>query len=268
MRKIIVILSASILLISCKKEEVEIAPVVEVIQPRKEDVAAIGRILDEAVERQRNTPSTQEHSRAHQEALAIFKDFWNPKMVKRYGRHEWGAELYADAKYVIAQRSLQVATRRDDTWPVEELRYSYRARDRDRAKDDWNVETISDFSPVVSIPDTIVISLTKELSDELQGFLGGDFTDATTPDVMSPAQAREESRMKLVAADTMVRFYSKHWGDGWHLVSHPEVEQILFDREYRHALISFRIVYQGGYAFYEKTPEGWKLAKSTIDWIE
>ena len=267
MREIIVILSASILLISCKKEE-ESAPVVEVIQPRKEDVATIGRILNEAVERQRNKPSTQERSRAHEEALAIFKDFWNPKMIKRYVRHEWDAELYADAKYVIAQRSLEVATRRDDTWPIDKLKYSYRARDRDRTKDEWEVETIADFSPVVSIPDTIVISLTKELSDELLAFLGGDFTEATTPDIMNPAQAREESRMKHVAADTMVRFYSKHWGDGWHLISHPEVEQILFDREYRHALVSFRIVYQGGYAFYDKTPEGWKLAKSTIDWIE
>ncbi len=93
-------------------------------------------------------------------------------------------------------------------------------------------------------------------------------TEATTPDIMNPAQARGESRMKLVAANTLVRFYSRHWGDGWHLISHPEVEQILFDREYRHALVSFRIVYQGGYALYDKTSEGWKLATSTIDWIE
>jgi hypothetical protein len=264
MRESLVILCVSIFLLSCKKEED--TPAVEVIQPRSEDVAAIKDILDGAAAKQRNTPPTKSVGRAALESHAVFKEFWNPKMIKRYGRHEWDTELYADAKYVIAQRSLEVATRRDDTWPIDELQYSYRARDR--RKDDWDVETIADFSPVVSIPDTIVVSLTRELSDELQGFLGGDFTEATTPDIMSPAQAREESRMKLVAADTMVRFYSKHWGDGWHLISHPEVEQILFDREYLHALVSFRIVYQGGYAFYDKTPDGWKLAKSTIDWIE
>ena len=265
MRGILVILFASISLISCKKAE-EGSSAVEVIQPRKEDVAAIGKIMNDAVERQRNIPPIQARGRAHEEALAVFQDFWNPKNIKRYGRHEWDAELYAGANYVIAQRSLEVATRRDDTWPIDELKYSYRPYRL--AKEDWEFETISDFTPVVSIPDTVVISLTKELSDELLAFLGGDFTEATTPDIMSPAQAQEESRMKLVAANTMVRFYSKHWGDGWHLISHPEVEHILFDREYRHALVSFRIVYQGGYAFYDKTPEGWKLVKSTIDWIE
>lgn len=144
-------------------------------------------------------------------------------MLKRYGRHEWDTELYADAKYVIVQRSLVVATKKTEGWPVDELKYMYRSSRR--TVDDWLVETIADFCPAVSIPDAIVLSLTKDLSDELQTFLGGDFSKVTTPDIMSPAQAREESRMKLAAADTMMRIYSKHWGDGWHLISHPEVER-------------------------------------------
>ena len=264
MRESLVILCVSLFLFSCKKEDD--APVVEVIEPRPEDVVAFRDILDGAVAKQRNASPDQKLGRAHIEAQAVYQDFWNPKMIKRYGKHEWDSELYTDAKFLIAQRSLEVATRRDGTWPIEELKYTYRARDRKDA--DWEVATISDFVPAIKIPGTTVVSLTKELSGDLLAFLGADFTEATTPDMMSPAQAREESKMKLIAANTMLRIYSKHWGDGWHLISHPEVEQILFDRDYRHALVAFRIVYQGGYAFYEKTPEGWKLTKSVIDWIQ
>lgn len=266
MCRILVILFASLSLISCNRTEEESSSAVENIQPRNEDVAAIGKILNDAIERERNLPSIPGRTRAHEEALAVFQDFWNPKNIKRYGWDDKYTALYAETKYVLVQRSIEVATRHDETWPREELQFSYRKRNK--TKDEWDVETIADFSPVVKIPNAVVISLTKDLSDELLAFLGGDFTRATTPDVMSSAQTREESRMKLVAANKMVRFFPKHWGDGWHLISHPEVEQILFDREYQHALVSFRIVYQGGYAFYDKTPEGWKLTKSAFDWKE
>jgi hypothetical protein len=263
MRVFLIILCVTIVFSSCKKEE-NLA--VEVIQPRKEDIATIRNILDGAVSRQQSTPSGQSRGRAHEEALAIFQDFWNPKMIKRYGRHEWDTELYADAKYVIVQRSLVVATKKTEEWPIDELKYMYRPSRQ--KEEDWLVETIDDFCPSVSIPDTIVVSLTKDLADELKSFLGGNFSEAATSEIMSPAQSVDESRIKHAAADTMVRIYSKHWGDGWHLISHPEVEQILFDSDYQHALVAFRIVYQGGYALYEKTSEGWKLDKTIIEWTE
>lgn len=268
MREFIIILCASMLIASCKKaseDDVETSEV-EIIQPRDEDVQAISNILENAATTQLNKPRSLPTGRAHEEAQAIFEDFWNPKMLKRYGEHEWRDELYADSKYLILQRSLVVATKKTDGWPLENLKYMY--RHFRQMEDDWTIETITDFQPTVSIPDTTVLSLTNDLYDELQAFLGSSYSKATTPDIMSPAQAAEESRMKHIAANTMTRIYSKHWGDGWHLISHPEVEHIQFDKDYQHAVVAFRIVYQGGYAFYDKTPEGWKLSESAITWIE
>ena len=237
------------------------------IKAKPEDVAAIRQILEAEFEAQStaNSSGSIAESDLAKEAEEIFTAFWNPKNLKRYGKHEWDSELYANADYLITQSELLIARRKDQEWPFDDGHYGYR-----RAPDgaEWQIRTIRYFAPAIKIPETRIVHLTPSLTKSFHDFLGEDFTEAGIPDIMSPANAKGVSREKLAAAREVITIFSAHWGDGWHLASHPEVEQILVDENVARAVVAFRIAYQGGYAFMEKAEEGWRVTESRIDWIE
>jgi len=235
--------------------------------PIKQQVATITKILDTELEAQTaaNRIAGASQSALEKEAKALFAAFWDPKHLKLYGEREEDAEIYSELKYLIVQSELRVAKCKQPGWSIVE-----RSARLDGHLDEeiWEAHCLQDFRSDIEIPGTKVIRLTDALKKQLNQFLGEDLTEAGTPNIMDPSKARGVSRERLAAANSVIRVFPRHWGNGWHLVSHPEVTQVLFDWKVNRAIIAFRIGWQGGVATFDKASDGWKMTASKITWQE
>lgn len=124
MRINVILVFLACALASCSEDESE-QPQDNRIKPNPEDVTAIRRILNEESESQSKSRSARQRpeSELEREAEAIYTAFWNPKNLKRYGKHEWDTELNADVDYLITQPELSIVQRKDAEWPVEKFEY-------------------------------------------------------------------------------------------------------------------------------------------------
>jgi hypothetical protein len=59
-----------------------------------------------------------------------------------------------------------------------------------------------------------------------------------------------------------------HWGGYWHIATHPDVSNIIFNHSFTKAQIVFRVGYQGGEAMAEKHDDQWIITNSKTTWIE
>lgn len=59
-----------------------------------------------------------------------------------------------------------------------------------------------------------------------------------------------------------------HWGNYWHIETHPHIHSIAFDTKMSTAYAFFRIGYGGGKAKLEKKNGKWQMISSGMTWIE
>ena len=263
MRELSIILSVTVTLSVCLADESAKVP----DGPIKQQVATITKILETELETQTkaNRIADASQSALEKEARAVFAVFWDPKHLKQYGKREGDAEMYADLKYLIVQSELRVAKCKQPGWSLVK-RSSGLGEHLD--EEIWAVHRLRDFRSDIEIPGTKVIRLTDSLEKQLNQFLGEDLTEAETPNIMDPSKAKGVSNERLEAANSVIRVLRRHWGNGWHLVSHPEVTQLLFDWKAERAIIAFRIGWQGGVATFDKASDGWKMTESKFTWLE
>ncbi len=244
------------------------------IKPTKEDISEFRTILETAIAEQdksKKAESIQPQEAQHiTEARRIYDVFWNPKNLEQYGEMERDLDLYAK-EYLIAQTELSVAIRTIADWPTN----AYSAvntydcfNPRNLKEGEWTFNQISNIFTQVSFSDSQVLHLTSKLEEQLEDYLGSDFSEFGTPSIMTPAQAKGRSAQRLVAADTLLTIVPDHWGDGWHFISHPEISQILFNKDLNEAIVAFRIGYEGGYADLKKENDSWKIITSFMWWVE
>ncbi|RKX43981.1 MAG: hypothetical protein DRP64_07395 [Verrucomicrobia bacterium] len=264
--KVLSILLISISLFGCSNNQ---------IKPNKEDISAIRQILERSFSEQKES-----HTRNYPEGTEweyiletekIFDAFWNPKNLKQYGDlEELSRDRYKKDEYLIVQTEYIVAIAEPHEWSVssQELYYNYRYPSRHRRAIQCSVHTNDNFMSTVEIKGCKVLHLTHQLKSDLNSFLGDDFTDFGSPSIMTPAQASERSAKRLAAANTLVTIVPGHWGEGWHFISHPEVEAIIINRDLDQAIVSFRIGYEGGYSVMIKNENNWIITESILYWIE
>ena len=85
--------------------------------------------------------------------------------------------------------------------------------------------------------------------------------------VMSPALPEGESKRRADFIGGQIRVWSGHWG-GWHIATHPWVEEIEVNEELTEARLDFKLVYEWGEAFFRRQEDGWQMTSSELTMIE
>jgi hypothetical protein len=166
------------------------------------------------------------------------------------GVSEFGADLYADVRYVVVPSTLEVACMADIS-PEESLF---------EMAEPLAVMPIKEFRPRVDAAGTEVLYLTPEYEAAISGFLNA--IDRADDDSAAEAAAR----LEFLAGD--IRVQHGHWGDYWHIASFPEVSGMLFDEPLARAQAHYRIGYQGGSAYLERAADHWTIVSAGLTWIE
>ena len=199
-------------------------------------------------------------SEIEKNTYAIYQDFFNPFAIDKYGKHEWGNNLYAEIKYVIIQNNIQSIVLKTDSIEQDFRNYP----------DSLIVQNIiiSDFKPNLRFDSAEVLFLTSEYTSCLNKFLKKKHYKLGTGGIMNPARATGNAILKQDFLNQRLLVLHGHWGGYWYLETHPQIRNITFNRDLTKAKINFRIAYQGGEAYYIKKDDKWIMVSSDITWIE
>lgn len=191
----------------------------------------------------------------------VFQSFYNPKDISRTSGSEWGNDIYKDVKYFLVQDKIYFAI-------VDSL-----VRDSAKFGDIMfsavsQYDTLNDFRPRLQFPDVKCLSLTKYYNGLLNRYLGDKHYKLGTGSVMSPARSKGESQKRMQFIGNFIKIWYGHWGGYWQLHSYPYASRITFDKDFQNAVVHYRMVYEGGYAYFKKTNGEWNLVKAKLTWIE
>ena len=228
---------------------------------------------------------------AVQNVYMLFQQFYNPKEIQRVGGSEWGNDIYKKAKYFLLQDMIRFAI--VDTLDKDILlqkEYARLAKESNITIDsvirqykadpklainlfvEWptakKLETIEHFRPRVSFQSPKTIVLIAEYDSLLNRFLGSSHFPLGSGNIMSPAVSKGESANRQKFLENCIKVWYGHWGGYWQLHTYPLVNSIIFDKSLNHALVNFRMVYEGGYAYFKKVNGTWTLVEAKRTWIE
>lgn len=191
----------------------------------------------------------------------VFQVFYTPKDINKTGGSEWGNDIYKDANYLLVQDEInyavvdslvKVSTRRSD--------YGFKGAE--------HYDTLKNFRPQISISDAKTVVLTSSYDMLLNRFLENEHDKFATGDIMSPAKAKGESEKRKLFLENYIKIWYGHWGGYWQLHSYPVAETIIFDKEFKSAVVNYTMVYEGGYAYFQKVNGEWTLVNARRTWIE
>jgi hypothetical protein len=190
----------------------------------------------------------------------VFQLFYNPKDINRIGGSEWGNDIYKNVKYFLTQDKICFAIVdtliRDTT--LDKLGFS----------NSKEYDTLTDFRPQLSFPNTKCLTLTKYYADLLNSFLGDNHYKLGTGSIMSPARAKGESEKRMKFLENYIKIWYGHWGGYWQLHSYPYASRITLDKDFQNAVVDYRMVYEGGCAYFKRINSDWALIKARRTWIE
>ncbi len=129
-------------------------------------------------------------------------------------------------------------------------------------------ESITNFRPQISFPDKKILFLTSKYEAILNDFLGNEHYPQGSNGVMSTASPKNESKKKKAFLENFIKIFYGHWGGYWQLLSYPEVNVIIFDKNMQYAKVYFRIVYEGGESYLKNNNGKWEIFLSELKWIE
>ena len=69
--------------------------------------------------------------------------------------------------------------------------------------------------------------------------------------------SEKEVKKRQLFLEQNIKVWEGHWGAYWQLLTYPEVNSIIFDKEMEYAKVFFRIVYEGGEALLKKENGKW-----------
>lgn len=193
-------------------------------------------------------------------AAELYISFYNPFNLKTIGI-ETNDSTFSWVKYLIIQNKLIIFQMDSDSIPV-----IYRSVLEDSvflARD-----SIIDFRPKVTFPNISVLYLTKDYEKVLLEFLGDKYTPLGYGGIMNPARARGKSLKKQRFLNELVCIIYGHWGGYWHLETHPEVLNIVFNKSKTVAKVNYRIGYRGGEATFEYKENEWLFTEGQLTWVE
>lgn len=189
------------------------------------------------------------------DVYTVFATFYNPLDIKRSGGSEFGNDTYKKVKYLVVQDAIS-------------YRFADSLTDNDGDLNPPDCDTLRDFRPCLSFKVPPAVFLTAHYNTILNRFLGNTFHKLGEKDIMDPARAKGESAAREAFLDRLVRIFYGHWGGYWQLYSYPIINCITFNRTRTHAIVNFRMIYEGGLAKLEKVNGAWQLTEAKRTWIE
>ncbi|PWU03537.1 MAG: hypothetical protein C5B52_03200 [Bacteroidetes bacterium] len=191
----------------------------------------------------------------------IFQAFYNPIDIRRTGGSEWGNDIYKNVKYFIIQNKINFSV-------VESLSIdTNHLRDIELPKNE-NYILLQNFRPQLSFPNIKCVTLTDHYDSVLNRFLGNSHYKLGAGNLMSPAKSKGESEKRMQFLSSCIKIWYGHWGGYWQLHSYPYAIRIILDKGFQNAIVDYRMVYEGGYAYLKKVNNDWKLIKGERTWIE
>jgi hypothetical protein len=198
-----------------------------------------------------------------QNIYLVFQSFYNPKDINKIGGSEWGNDIYKAAKYLLIQDIVYYAV--VDTLIEKGLNNS---EDGDIFRRADKYDTLKNFRPVLSFADAKCVVLTKTYDSLLNRFLGNQHYKFATGSIMSPARSKGESEKRKQFLGKFIKIWYGHWGGYWQLHSYPYASRITFDKTFQNAIVDYRMVYEGGYAYLKYIGGKWTLISGKRTWIE
>ena len=128
-------------------------------------------------------------------------------------------------------------------------------------------QKVTDFQPETIFKNDRIVYLNEEYDSIVNSFLGSDHHSLGTGGIMNPAQAKGESKKKKHFLEDFIKIHHGHWG-GWHVITFPQIDKVVFDEKMVFALVQFRIKYEGGTAVFKKENDSWKKLSLEMTWIE
>ncbi len=182
-----------------------------------------------------------------QDIYDVYREFYSPWNLARISDSEFGPNIYNGVKYYIIQQSIS---------------YNYDFRSYS-----GNYFTINDFRPVINNDTINILYAKKDYISALECFLGTGYLEFNE-DNMIPTLPYEEINRRHNFLNKYLTFFHGHWGNYWHMETHPEVGSISFNKTKDSALVNFRLGYQGGEAVLGKENNKWIVVDHYMTWIE
>jgi hypothetical protein len=183
-----------------------------------------------------------------QDIYTVYKEIYSPWDLARISESEFGDDIYQGISYYVIQ---------------SEIQYNYDFRGYSA-----NYNMISNFRPAVA-NDTIhllYLSISYELA--LDFFLGSDYLPKGFEGYQKPAIGTDETYRRYEFLSNFLMFFHGHWGNYWHLETHPEVEFIAFNQSEDSAQVCFRLGYQWGEVILGKENSNWVISEHYMTMIE
>ena len=179
----------------------------------------------------------------------VYKEFYSPWNLARISDSEFGDYIYEGVSYYIIQNI---------------LRYDYNLTPGTYG----NYYTIKPFQPEITNDTINVLYLKNEYMLALNFFLGSNPLIGGSYDYMLPDLSVGEINDRYSFLHNYLLFFHGHWGNYWHLETHPEVSNISFNYSRDSALVFFRLGYQGGEVTLSKVNYEWVIVEHRMTWVE
>jgi hypothetical protein len=178
----------------------------------------------------------------------VYKEFYSPWDLARISESEFGHDIYKNVTYYIIQST---------------CRYDYYFRNYGN-----EFQTITEFRPSIKNEAINLLYLSPVYESAINCFLGSEYIPAGYYNIMTPALPQGESYLRYEFLRNFLRFFHGHWGNYWHLETHPEVERISFNITKDSAQVFFRLGYQGGEVILGRDSVNWIIVDHYMTWIE
>jgi tetratricopeptide (TPR) repeat protein len=170
---------------------------------------------------------------------AIFKDFYDPLDFEKLGEGIGIPSLYFNCKYFAVQNKIDYKVVDDEL--VESTSYVK------------NPKTINNFKPSLNLAKGQILYLLPEYEKALNMFLDAD---------------KDDIDKRIVFINPYIPIFRGHWGNYWHITTHPEINLVVLGKSKLTAKVEFRMGSQGGEAILKKEGNEWKVIESKATWIE
>jgi len=210
-----------------------------------------------------NEDSISFGSDLRKDVVEIYKRFYNPFELSKIGEGEWGDSLYTMIKYVIIQNRIDFVVLKEDSLENNE-NYIFSQEDSSVLQ----MDSIVDFKPDITFPQTKTLYLTEDYKETLNKFLNRKHHPLGFRGIMNAARAKGSSLEKVRFLNKFLLIIHGHWGGYWYIETHPYVGRICFNKNLDFAKVYFRLVYEGGEAILKKENGKWQLLSSRLTWIE
>jgi hypothetical protein len=177
----------------------------------------------------------------------LYMAIYNPFELSEITQNDLGLSIYADLNYIVVQNKVY-------------FDFNY-ANKKNSVRD-----SIVDFRPLVQFPKTRTLYLTKVFKNALNIFLDGPVYPLNNynGDILQQPDSEEKIQFLRKALGII----PSHWGDYWHIETHPEISSIHFNGNLSAARVNFKIGYVIGEAFLTKSTDNWELLESSVHIIE